>query len=127
MMHQGSTTFDGAKLVWKTWAPLKVKLFLRIAFKERLWTVERRQRHGLVAAVARHLYNQAHETVNHMFVPCPFTLQGLGDDSEAAWRDAHATGEQLLSARNMADVQTIRLLVSHALDRNGLAHNDSRI
>ena len=75
MMHQGSTTFDCAKLVWKTWAPLKVKLFLRIAFKERLWTVERRQRHGLVAAAACHLCNQAQETVHHLFVSCPFTLQ----------------------------------------------------
>ena len=32
-----------------------------------------------------------------------------------------------VSARNMADEQTTRLLVSRALDRNGLAHNGSRI
>ena len=32
-----------------------------------------------------------------------------------------------VSARNMADEQTTRLLMSHALDQNGLAHNDSRI
>ena len=30
-----------------------------------------------------------------------------------------------VSARNMADEQTTRLLMSHVLDRNGLAHNDS--
>ena len=42
MMHQGSSTFAGADLVWKTWAPLKVKLFQWLAFKERLWTADRR-------------------------------------------------------------------------------------
>ena len=33
MIHQSSTIFDGANLVWKTWAPLKIKLFLWLAFK----------------------------------------------------------------------------------------------
>jgi len=67
--------FRCANVVWKTWATLKVKLFLWLAFKGRLWTVERRRCHGLVAATACHLCNQAHETVSHLFVSCPFTSQ----------------------------------------------------
>jgi hypothetical protein len=38
----------------------------------------------------------------------------------------HTDGANL-SARNMAEVQTTRLLVCRALDRNGLAHNNSKI
>ena len=72
MMHQGSTTFDGAKLVWKTWAPLKVKLFLWLAFKGRL------RRHGLAALTMCHLCNLQQEIVHHLFVSCPFTVQVWG-------------------------------------------------
>ena len=38
MLHQGSATFPGHKLIWQTWAPLKVKIFLWLAFRQRHWT-----------------------------------------------------------------------------------------
>ena len=59
-------------------APLKVKLFLWLAFKERLWTADRRRRHGLAALATCHLCNLQQETVHHLFVSCPFTVQVWG-------------------------------------------------
>lgn len=32
MMHSGSVKFHGHSLIWKTWAPLKAKIFLWLAF-----------------------------------------------------------------------------------------------
>ena len=39
----------GHKLIWKTWAPLRIKIFLWLAFRRRHWTGDRRLRHGLEA------------------------------------------------------------------------------
>lgn len=33
MLHRGSTPFPGHKLVWKSWAPLRIKIFLWLALK----------------------------------------------------------------------------------------------
>jgi hypothetical protein len=38
MLHGGSISFRGHSLIWKTWAPLKVKIFLWLAFWKRHWT-----------------------------------------------------------------------------------------
>ncbi|GJM95451.1 hypothetical protein PR202_ga12188 [Eleusine coracana subsp. coracana] len=47
MFFCGSTKMPGAKLLWKSWEPPKVKLFLFLAINKRTWTAERRKRHGL--------------------------------------------------------------------------------
>jgi hypothetical protein len=49
MLHGGSTLFLGHKLIWKTWAPLRIKIFLWLAFRRRHWTGDIRLRHGLEA------------------------------------------------------------------------------
>jgi hypothetical protein len=48
-LHLGSHTIPGCKRIWKTWAPLRVRLFLWLAMRRRIWIVDRRLRHGLDA------------------------------------------------------------------------------
>jgi hypothetical protein len=70
MLHSGSTPFLGQKLIWKMWAPLKIKNFLWLAFKRRHWNGDRRRRHGLDAR-DRYLCDQEEEVWFHV-------LQALG-------------------------------------------------
>ena len=60
-------------LIWKTWAPLKVKIFLWLAFRRRHWTGDRRRRHGLETREHCYLCDQAPETIEHIVVTCPYT------------------------------------------------------
>lgn len=55
MLHAGSAKFRGHRLIWKTWAPLKVKVFLWLAFRRCHWTADRRARHGRTGGQARML------------------------------------------------------------------------
>ena len=75
MLHQGSATFPGHKLIWQTWAPLKVKIFLWLAFRQRHWTADRRARHGLETHTNCPLCDQEPETSDHLFASCTVTLQ----------------------------------------------------
>jgi len=43
----GSTNLPGAKELWRTKAPPRVKFFFWLALHRRLWTADRRKRHGL--------------------------------------------------------------------------------
>jgi len=74
-LHLGSTALHGAQLIWCCWAPLKVKFFLWLAFHRRLWTADRRLRHGLQADATCKLCDQADETSEHMLFQCSFSLQ----------------------------------------------------
>ena len=47
MLNQGLSTFSGHKLIWQTWTTLKVKIFLWLAFRQRHWMADRRERHDL--------------------------------------------------------------------------------
>lgn len=49
MLHSGAIALRGHKLIWGTWAPMRVKIFLWLAFKQRHWTGDRRRKHGLDA------------------------------------------------------------------------------
>lgn len=48
-LHTGLLPFRGQALIWKTWVPLRVKIFLWLVFRRRHWTNNRRTRHGLKA------------------------------------------------------------------------------
>ncbi|WVZ86057.1 hypothetical protein U9M48_032900 [Paspalum notatum var. saurae] len=63
MLHQGLSVFPGHELIWKSWLPLRVKLFLWLAVHRRLWTSYRRRRHGLDAREACFLCDDAPETM----------------------------------------------------------------
>ena len=71
----GSTVLLGARELWKTRAPPKVKFFRWLAFHGRLWTADRRRRHGLQDCDACVLCGQASETVEHLFLGCVLARQ----------------------------------------------------
>lgn len=43
MLHARSAKLAGPNLVWKTWAPLKVRIFLWLFLRRRHWTADRRR------------------------------------------------------------------------------------
>lgn len=75
MMHTGSIRFRGHSMIWKTWAPLRVKIFLWLAFRRRHWTNDRRSRHGLEAREECYLCDQAAESIDHILCCCPFSRE----------------------------------------------------
>jgi hypothetical protein len=70
-----STKLLGAKELWRAKAPPKVKMFFWLALHRRLWTAERRKRHGLQDDDACALCDQHAETGSHLFLGCAFARQ----------------------------------------------------
>jgi hypothetical protein len=58
------TFLPGAKLIWKAAVPPKVKFFFWLALHGRLWTADRRKRHGLQPDAVCALCDQAEETTD---------------------------------------------------------------
>lgn len=75
MLFEGSTRFAGARPIWKAWAPLKVKFFVWLAVRRRIWTADRRQRHGLQNAADCNLCDQEVESPEHLFINCSYSKQ----------------------------------------------------
>jgi hypothetical protein len=71
----GSTTSRSWKLIWKCWAPPRVKLFHWLADLDRCWTAERLARRGLPHHAVCPLCDQAIESIQHLLVECTFTRQ----------------------------------------------------
>ncbi|KAF8716835.1 hypothetical protein HU200_025932 [Digitaria exilis] len=71
----GGTYLAAARSLWKTWAPLKVKFTIWLAMHGRLWTADRRHRHGLQDSPACAFCDQERETADHLFHACCFTMQ----------------------------------------------------
>lgn len=55
--------------------PPRVKFFFWLALHRRLWTAERRMRHGLQDVAGCALCGQAPETGEHLFLGCVFVRQ----------------------------------------------------
>jgi hypothetical protein len=72
MLHVGFVPFRRHSFIWKTWVPLKVKIFLWLAFKRRHWTNNQRARHGLEAKEKCYLCDQALETIDDILCSCPY-------------------------------------------------------
>jgi hypothetical protein len=66
----GQTALRGAKEIWKAKAPREFKFFLCLAIQDRVWTAERRQRHGLESSGRCALYDQLMESIDHLTVSC---------------------------------------------------------
>lgn len=56
-LHMASHPIPVCAGIWKTWEPLRVKIFLWLAIRGRHWTADRRHRHGLDAADHCYLCN----------------------------------------------------------------------
>ena len=63
------------KLIWKSWAPNRVKFFHWLADLDRCWTAERLRRHGLQHHPRCLFCDQAPETMHHLTIGCPFSRQ----------------------------------------------------
>ncbi|CAN6316435.1 unnamed protein product [Urochloa humidicola] len=74
-MHEGSIHLRGARRIWRSWAPPKVKFFTWLATKKRLWTADRRRRRGLEAHDECWFCNQEAETCDHILVHCSYAKQ----------------------------------------------------
>jgi hypothetical protein len=74
-LHLPSHAMPWSALVLETWAPLKIKLFLWLAFRRRHWTADRRLRHGLDAHDSCLLCGQEPETIDHIIVSCSYAKQ----------------------------------------------------
>lgn len=74
-LHQASHPPPGYDLIWETWAPLKIKLFLWLALRKRHWTADRHRRHGLDANDNCFLCDQQTESIDHIIVECSYSRQ----------------------------------------------------
>ena len=54
------------RLIWRPWAPLRVKIFFWLALRDWCWTAERLARHGLPHGSVCPLCDQATETMAHL-------------------------------------------------------------
>jgi hypothetical protein len=73
MLCMGRITWGMAKPIWSSFAPLKCKIFGWLAMKGRLWTSDRRARHGLQDhpdPCATCL--QEEDNVDHILSHCPY-------------------------------------------------------
>ena len=71
----GSFGFEPYKRLWKSWAPLRCKIFLWLAMLNRCWTADRLARRGLQHPDKCLLCDQEEETVQHILTSCVFARQ----------------------------------------------------
>jgi hypothetical protein len=76
MLCQGSVRWSMSRPVWGSFAPMKCTIFAWLALKYRLWTSDRRARHGLQELPdACYTCLQDKDNVDHMLVLCPYARQ----------------------------------------------------
>ena len=71
----GLTLSPMDSMVWKMWAPPKVKFFSWLALQDRIWTADRLERRGWDNCGLCPLCNQVQESGVHLFAKCRFTLR----------------------------------------------------
>ena len=76
IMNEGPIRLGCAKGLWKCWAPLGCRLFMWLALQRRLWTSDRRLRHGLQDATSVcFLCDQEEDSVDHIMLQCVYSRQ----------------------------------------------------
>lgn len=74
-MFLGSSRPLGAKEIWKTSAPPKVRFFFWLVMHGRCWTAERRHRHGLQDSGSCIFCDQLPETMDHLLIGCNYSKE----------------------------------------------------
>ena len=76
MLLLGEVGFPMAEAIWNNGATLKAKIFMWLAIQGRLWTSDRRHRHGLQDhASACFVCLQEWDTVEHLFTQCVYARE----------------------------------------------------
>lgn len=114
----GGIDFQPYRRLWKTWAPLKIKIFIWLALWNRCWTADRLAKSGLDHPERCLLCDQREEDINHLLLGCSFSrdiwfqvLNGFGYPQLAPtpndvvfadwWRRAHnRAGRQIRKGIN---------------------------
>lgn len=65
----------GHDLAWDSKAPLKCKLFIWLACRERCWTADKLAKRGMEHPVACPLCDQLPENINHLLLGCVFSRE----------------------------------------------------
>lgn len=71
----GLSSLLGAKELWRARVPPKLKFFFWLALHGRLWTAERRRRHGLQDSDTCALCDQDVESITHLVLGCVFSRE----------------------------------------------------
>jgi hypothetical protein len=69
-MFHGSMAMAGAVQVWKSRAPAKCRFFLWLVVRDRCWTADRLERHGLPRPQACPFCDQTQESTAHLLLGC---------------------------------------------------------
>ena len=88
MLCHGQIISPLADSIWKCRAPLKNKIFMWLAAKHRIWTTERRARHGLqLQADACHLCTQGRQVwyACRAAIGWPLNIPTADDQLESWW------------------------------------------
>jgi hypothetical protein len=76
ILCKGSTSWSMSAPVWKSFAPVKCKIFAWLAMKYRVWTSDRRARHGLQDQPDPcYTCLQEEDNVDHILTQCPYARQ----------------------------------------------------
>lgn len=76
MLCQGSVRWSMSKPVWGSFSPMKCKMFAWLALRYRLWTSDRRARHGLREHPDTcYTCLQEEDNVDHILTLCPYARQ----------------------------------------------------
>jgi hypothetical protein len=122
-------------MLWKTWAPPRVKFFHWLANKDRCWTAERLRRRGLQHHPRCLLCDQEAESMHHLTLACPFSRQVWYDtlswlripcrppDSEPTLHDWWTTARQHTPKPMRKGLATATLLVPWLIWK----HRNSRV
>ena len=71
----GMTVSPLDRMVWKAWAPPKVKFFAWLVLQDRIWTADRLERRGWPNCGLCPLCKREQETGAHLFFKCRYTIR----------------------------------------------------
>jgi hypothetical protein len=72
-LFHGAISSSYWKLIWRSWAPPRVKFFVWLACLDRCWTGDRLARRGLPHPPRCPLCDQVGETMQHLLTGCSFS------------------------------------------------------
>jgi hypothetical protein len=128
MLCHGSVWDGNHEQVWKPRVPLKCKIFIWLALRDRLWTAERRFRHGLQEQRSPCFSClQEEDTVDHILLQCPYSQMvwfrcsqesGLNIEQlrmDSKFGDCWSRARAAVPMRNRRNFDALVILISRTL------------